>query len=56
MSHQPPGWQSVIVWLIALAVVAQLLTCALPRLVIPLAALTVMFVIVRIVCFHTRKW
>jgi uncharacterized membrane protein YhhN len=56
VSHQSPGWERVVAWLVVAAVVLQLLASTLPRLVIPLAAVTVMFVIVRLVLFHTRKW
>ncbi|MGA8744880.1 MAG: hypothetical protein WB507_03335 [Solirubrobacterales bacterium] len=55
-SHQPPSWERIIAWLVVSAIGLQILASVLPRLLVPLVVLTVIFVIVRLVLFHTRKW
>jgi hypothetical protein len=55
MSHGP-SWQRLGAWLIAVAAALQVLANDLPRLVVPVSALALVFVIVRLVLFHTRKW
>jgi hypothetical protein len=55
-SHQPPSWERIIAWLVVSAISLQILASVLPRLLVPLVVLTVIFVIVRLVLFHTRKW
>lgn len=43
-------------WLIAAVIGLQVAASVLPRLVVPVAVLAVIFVIVRLVMFHTRDW
>ena len=56
MNHQPPSWERLVFWLIAAVVVLELLASVLPRLLVPLVVLAAVFVVVRLVLFHTRKW
>jgi hypothetical protein len=55
MSHQP-SWERIVVWLVAAAVALQLVANVLPRLLVPIVVLAAVFVVVRLVLFHTRKW
>jgi hypothetical protein len=55
MSHGP-SWQRLAAWFIAAVVALQVLADVLPRLVGPITVLAVIFVIVRLVLFHTRDW
>jgi hypothetical protein len=48
--------ERVVVGLAACAISVDVLASELPRLVPYLIVLTVIFVIVRLVLFHTRKW
>lgn len=48
--------ERVVVGLVACAISVDVLSAELPRLVPYLIVLTVIFVIVRLVLFHTRKW
>lgn len=54
--HRPPSWERIIAWLVVAAVSLQVLASVLPRLLVPLVVLAVIFVILRLVLFHTRKW
>jgi hypothetical protein len=54
-SHQP-SWERLVFWLIAAVVGLELLASVLPRLLVPITVLSAVFVIVRLVLFHTRKW
>jgi hypothetical protein len=53
--HQP-SWERLLAWLVVAAVSLQILAAVLPRLLVPLVVLAVIFVTVRLVLFHTRKW
>lgn len=55
MSHQP-SWQRLAAWLVASIIALQVLADVLPRLVAPVSVLAAVFVVVRLVLFHTRKW
>jgi hypothetical protein len=55
VSHGP-SWQRLGAWLIAAVVALQVLANDLPRLVVPVSVLALVFVVVRLVLFHTRKW
>jgi hypothetical protein len=55
-SHQPPRWERVVAWLVVSAISLQILASVLPRLLVPLVVLAVVFAFVRLVFFHTRKW
>jgi hypothetical protein len=48
--------ERAVVGLVACAISVDVLSAELPRLVPYLIVLTVIFVIVRLVLFHTRKW
>jgi hypothetical protein len=54
-SHQP-SWERILAWLVVGVVSAQVLANVLPRLLVPLVVLAGVFVVVRLVLFHTRKW
>jgi hypothetical protein len=53
--HQP-SWERLLAWLVVAAISLQILASVLPRLLVPLIILAVIFVIVRLVLFHTRNW
>ena len=55
MSHQP-SWQRPVAWLIVAVIALHVLADVLPRLVVPVSGLAAVFVVVRLVLFHTRKW
>jgi hypothetical protein len=55
-SHQPPSWERIIAWLVVAAVSLDVLVDVLPRLLVPLVVLAAVFVVVRLVLFHTRQW
>ena len=55
-AHQPPSWERLLAWLVVGAVSLQVLADVLPRLLPALVVLAVIFVVVRMVLFHTRKW
>ncbi len=48
--------ERLVVGLVACAISVNILTSELPRLMPYLVILAVIFVIVRLVLFHTRKW
>ena len=48
--------ERVVIGLVAGAVSVDVLSAELPRLLPYLAALAVIFIAVRLVLFHTRKW
>jgi hypothetical protein len=48
--------ERVIVGLVACAISVDVLGAELPRLMPYLVVLTVIFIVVRLVLFHTRKW
>jgi uncharacterized membrane protein YhhN len=54
-SHQPP-WERLLAWLVVGAISLQVLADVLPRLLVPVVVLAAVFVVVRLVLFHTRKW
>lgn len=55
--HQPsPSWERLLAWIVVAAVCLQVLASVLPRLIVPVAVLAVIFVAVRLTLFHTRKW
>lgn len=51
-----PSWERLLFWLIAAVISLELLADVLPRLLVPIVVLAVVFVVVRLVLFHTRKW
>jgi hypothetical protein len=55
VSHQP-SWERLLAWLVVTAIALQLAASVLPRLLVPVVVLAAVFVIVRLVLFHTRKW
>jgi uncharacterized membrane protein YhhN len=56
MSHQSPSWERLLAWLVVGAISLQVLANVLPRLLMPIVVLAAVFVVVRLVLFHTRKW
>jgi uncharacterized membrane protein YhhN len=54
-THQPPSWERIVAWLVVGAISLQVLAEVLPRLLVPVAVLAAVFVVVRLVLFHTRK-
>lgn len=55
MSHQP--WERRLAWLVVSVIALQLAASVLPRLLLPIVVLAVVFVIVRLVLFYTRdRW
>lgn len=54
--HQSPPWERILAWLVVGAIAANILAGVLPRLLVPIVVLAVIFVVVRLVLFHTRKW
>jgi hypothetical protein len=56
MNPHPPSWERLVLYLIGAAVSLQMLAGVLPRLLVPIVVLAVIFVIVRLVLFHTRHW
>jgi uncharacterized membrane protein YhhN len=55
-THQPPSWERLLAWLVVGAISLQVLADVLPRLLVPVVVLAAIFVVVRLVLFHTRKW
>ncbi|HTZ88593.1 MAG TPA: hypothetical protein VMB05_18170 [Solirubrobacteraceae bacterium] len=53
MSHQP-SWERLVWWLIASVIGLQLLADVLPRLVVPISVLAIVFGVVRLIWWHTR--
>lgn len=53
--HQP-SWERLLAWLIVGAISLNVLAAVLPRLLVPIVVLAAVFVVVRLVLFHTRKW
>jgi hypothetical protein len=51
-----PSWERLVFWLVAGVIGLQLAASVLPRLVVPVVVLAGVFVVVRLVLFHTRKW
>ena len=56
MTGRPPSWEHLVYWLVGAVVVLELAASVLPRLVMPVVILAAVFVAVRLVLFHTRKW
>jgi hypothetical protein len=54
--HQSTGWERIIAWLVVAAASLQVLAGVLPRLLPALVVLAIIFVVVRLVLFHTRKF
>jgi uncharacterized membrane protein YhhN len=54
-THQPPSWERIVAWLVVGAISLQVLADVLPRLLVPVVVLAAIFVVVRLVLFHTRK-
>jgi hypothetical protein len=54
--HSTRRWQSVMAWLVVAAISLNILAKVLPRVLPYLVVLAVIFVIVRLVIFHTRRW
>lgn len=55
-SNHPPSWERLAFWLVASVIGLQLLADVLPRVVLPIVVLGGVFVVVRLVLFHTRRW
>lgn len=55
-SHQPPAWDRLIFWLIAVVIGLEVAASVLPRLVVPVVILATVVIAVRLTWFHTRKW
>lgn len=55
-SHGSPSWERLLAWLLVGAISLQVLGNVLPRLLVPIVVLTAVFVVVRLVLFHTRRW
>jgi hypothetical protein len=53
--HQT-SWERLLIWLVVAAIALQLAASVLPRLLVPIVVLAAVFVVVRLVLFHTRKW
>jgi hypothetical protein len=53
--HQP-SWERLLAWLVVGAIAVNILAGVLPHLLVPLVVLAVIFVILRLVLFHTRRW
>lgn len=49
-----PSWERRLFWLIAAVIGLELLADVLPRLLVPLIALAVVAVVVRLIWWHTR--
>jgi hypothetical protein len=45
-----------VAWLVVSAIALNILASVLPRLLVPLVVLAVIFVIVRLIWFSTRQW
>ena len=56
MHEGKPSWERIIAWLVVGAVSLDVLADVLPRLLVPLVVLAAVFVVVRLVLFHTRRW
>lgn len=56
MTGHQPSWERLLAWLVVAAIGLQLAASVLPRLVVPIVVLATVFVVVRLVLFHTRKW
>lgn len=54
MNSHHPSWERLLFWIITVTIGLELLASVLPRLLVPLVALAVIFIIVRLVLFHTR--
>jgi uncharacterized membrane protein YhhN len=52
--HQP-SWERLLAWLVVSAVSLHILAAVLPRLLVPIVVLAMIFVIVRLVLFHTQR-
>jgi Flp pilus assembly protein TadB len=50
------GWERLLISLFAFAIALNLLAASLPRLIPYIVVLAVIFVVVRLVLFHTRNW
>lgn len=56
MTHgSPPSWERLLAWLVVGAVSLQILADVLPHILTPLVVLAAVFVVVRLVLFHTRQ-
>jgi hypothetical protein len=56
MHESPKGIERLLAWLVVAIVVLQVAANVLPRLLVPIVVLAAVFVVVRLVLFHTRKW
>jgi hypothetical protein len=55
-SGHHPSWERLLAWLVVGAIAANILAEVLPRVVVPITVLAVIFITVRLVLFHTRKY
>jgi Flp pilus assembly protein TadB len=53
-NHQPPSWERIIAWLVAVAVSLQILADVLPRLLVPLLVLAVVAGVLRLIWWYTQ--
>lgn len=56
MNSYRPSWERLVFWLVALTIVLELLANVLPLLLVPIVVLAGVFIVLRLVLFHTRKW
>lgn len=56
MSSHQPSWERLLAWLVVAAIAANILADVLPRLLVPIVVLAVIFVILRLTWFHTQRW
>ncbi len=54
--NHPPSWERLAFVLVAAAIGLQILANVLPRLLVPAVVLAIVFIVVRVVIFHTRRW
>ena len=52
--HQP-SWERLLAWLVIGAISLRVLASVLPRLLVPIVVLSIIFVVVRLVLHHTRR-
>jgi len=52
--HQSPGWERIIAWLVVGAISLNVLADVLPRLLVPLVVLAVVFGVLRLIWWYTQ--
>jgi hypothetical protein len=53
-SPSQPSWERIIAWLVVTAISLKVLADVLPRLLVPIVVLAVIFVIVRLIWHYTQ--